>query len=511
MGDYPGAGRHHQGHSGGGYGAPQYGAPAYGAPAYGAPPGPPGGYSAPSYGAPPPGPPPGGMYGAPPGPPGSYGAPPVHGGYGGYGAPPPGPPPMQYDSGPSYGTGYEQPSYNSGGYSEPPRQDYAYNGGGGMEHRGHPPAAQGGWAAPTGQAIPGGYHAASGGYNPANEHQYGQFQGNAPPPRPPPQQQYYGPQMQGGHHGQPQQPFFQYSQCTGSKKALCIGINYKGTSSELKGCINDAQNMSKFLCERFGYKQDDIVMLVDDARNPRQTPTRANMIAAMQWLVAGAKPNDSLFFHYSGHGGQTKDMDGDEDDGNDEVIYPLDFKQAGHLVDDDLHTLLVKPLPAGCRLTAIFDSCHSASALDLPYIYSTEGKIKEPNLLAEAGQGLMSAGVSYLKGDVGGMMSGLMGLGKQFINSQSGAAEKAKQTKTSPADVVSWSGCKDDQTSADTSIAAKATGAMSYAFITALTRYPQQSYMQLLNSLRDELKGKYSQKPQLSASHPMDCNLMFIA
>lgn len=27
--------------------------------------------------------------------------------------------------------------------------------------------------------------------------------------------------------------------------------------------------------------------------------------------------------------------------------------------------------------------------LDLPYIYSTEGKIKEPNLLAEAGQGLL--------------------------------------------------------------------------------------------------------------------------
>lgn len=122
----------------------------------------------------------------------------------------------------------------------------------------------------------------------------------------------------------------------------------------------NANSTNVLRVERFGYKQDDIVMLVDDARNPRQIPTRANMIAAMQWLVAGAKPNDSLFFHYSGHGGQTKDTDGDEDDGNDEVIYPLDFKQAGHLVDDDLHTLLVKPLPAGCRLTAIFDSCHSA-------------------------------------------------------------------------------------------------------------------------------------------------------
>lgn len=32
-----------------------------------------------------------------------------------------------------------------------------------------------------------------------------------------------------------------------------------------------------------------------------------------------------------------------------------------------------------------------------------------------------------------------------------------------------WSGCKDSQTSADTSEAGKATGAMSYAFTTALS------------------------------------------
>ena len=54
-----------------------------------------------------------------------------------------------------------------------------------------------------------------------------------------------------------------------------------------------------------------------------------------------AQPNDSLFFHCelylrdllavsnlitladSGHGGQTKDLDGDEADGFDEVIYPV--------------------------------------------------------------------------------------------------------------------------------------------------------------------------------------------
>lgn len=49
--------------------------------------------------------------------------------------------------------------------------------------------------------------------------------------------------------------------------------------------------------ERFGYRPEDIVMLTDDAQNPRQVPTRANMIAAMQWLVQGAQANDSLFFH----------------------------------------------------------------------------------------------------------------------------------------------------------------------------------------------------------------------
>lgn len=57
--------------------------------------------------------------------------------------------------------------------------------------------------------------------------------------------------------------------------------------------------------------------------------------------------------------------------------------------------------------------------------------------------------------------------------------------------------------SADASIAGQATGAMSWAFINALKRNPQQSYVQLLNSIRNELEGKYEQKPQLSASHPL--------
>ena len=205
---------------------------------------------------------------------------------------------------------------------------------------------------------------------------------------------------------------------------------------------------------------------------------------------------------YSGHGGQTEDLDGDEDDGYDEVIYPVDFRQAGHIVDDDMHLIMVQSLPPGVRLTAIFDSCHSGSALDLPYVYSTQGMLKEPNLAKEAGQGLLGIVSAYARGDMGSMADTAMKFFKKATNGDE-TYQRNLRTKTSPADVIMWSGSKDEQTSQDANIAGQATGAMSWAFITALKKNPQQSYVQLLNSIRDELATKYTQKPQLSCSHPL--------
>jgi hypothetical protein len=107
---------------------------------------------------------------------------------------------------------------------------------------------------------------------------------------------------------------------------------------------------------------------------------------------------------------------------------------------------MVRPLPPGARLTAIFDSCHSGSVLDLPYLYSTQGVLKEPNLAKEAGQGLLGAVTSYAQGDLGGVASNLMGFFKKATTGD-GAYEQTVRTKTSPADVIMWSGSKDDQTS----------------------------------------------------------------
>jgi len=49
--------------------------------------------------------------------------------------------------------------------------------------------------------------------------------------------------------------------------------------------------------ERFAYDPGDMVILTEDQADPVRRPTRANILRAMQWLVGGAKRDDSLFFH----------------------------------------------------------------------------------------------------------------------------------------------------------------------------------------------------------------------
>jgi hypothetical protein len=106
----------------------------------------------------------------------------------------------------------------------------------------------------------------------------------------------------------------------------------------------------------------------------------------------------------------------------------------------------VSGLKPGVRLTAIFDSCHSGSALDLPYIYSTQGLLKEPNLAKEAGQGLLGIVSSYARGDLAGIATTAFGFAKKAMKGDD-VYQKNIRTKTSPADVIMWSGSKDQQTS----------------------------------------------------------------
>ncbi|KAJ2914105.1 hypothetical protein MD484_g6327, partial [Candolleomyces efflorescens] len=248
----------------------------------------------------------------------------------------------------------------------------------------------------------------------------------------------------------PLNPHWCASRCSGRKKAVCIGINYIGQRNPLKGCANDARGVRDFLIQRYGFHPQNVLLLTDDDRR-NTLPTRREMFNAFMWLVQGAQKDDSLFFHYSGHGGQSEDASGRESDGMDETIFPVDHANAGDIIDDELYQALVAPLPPGCRLTSQL----------------------------------------------------------QVLSFRNGPRRARARGVGPGGDVICFSACKDDETAADTFKGGVAVGAMSHALIRTLKESTNQTYEELLSHLRDILIPKYDQKAQISSSHPLNLNEKF--
>ena len=150
-------------------------------------------------------------------------------------------------------------------------------------------------------------------------------------------------------------------------RALLIGINYVGHNvGVLSGCHNDVHMMKQFIVSQgFDDSPDSMKILMDDGAN--NLPTRQNIENAMRWLVSGARANDALFVHYSGHGSQVKDTSGDEASGMDQTMVPVDYQRAGQIIDDWIFEALVLPLPKGATMFCVMDCCHSGSIMDLPF------------------------------------------------------------------------------------------------------------------------------------------------
>ncbi|GMY22980.1 metacaspase-1 [Fagus crenata] len=239
----------------------------------------------------------------------------------------------------------------------------------------------------------------------------------------------------------------------GRKKAVIVGISYRFSRHELKGCINDAKCMRYLLINKFQFPQESILMLTEEETDPYKIPNKYNIRMALYWLVQGCQPGDSLLFHYSGHGSRQRNYNGDEVDGYDETLCPLDFETQGMIVDDEINATIVRPLPPGVKLHAIIDACHSGTVLDLPFLCR------------------MNRTGHYVWED---------------HRPRSGVWKG-----TSGGEVISLSGCDDDQTSADTSALSKitSTGAMTYCFIQAIERGQATTYGSLLNSMRAVIRS----------------------
>jgi hypothetical protein len=243
---------------------------------------------------------------------------------------------------------------------------------------------------------------------------------------------------------------------TTNKKALLVGINYEGTSSELKGCVNDVYDLRDMLISKYNYNPKNIQLLINTKA------TRKNILDSFITLLQSANEGDHICFTFSGHGYYTKDMSGDEVDGYDELIVTADHQT---IVDDEFKHLIQTHLKEKVTLFSLFDNCHSGTIYDLRYQYL------DSSIQTKESMTIPNPNVSDTQGQV-----------------------------------IMLSGCMDNQVSLDARINGKFNGVMTWCFLQALRQSNyQDTWETLLQRIRTILNvNKLQQIPQMSSGIPLD-------
>lgn len=145
------------------------------------------------------------------------------------------------------------------------------------------------------------------------------------------------------------------------KKALIVGINkYQLAGNNLNGCVNDVTNIRDVLLKYYGFEVSNMRVLVDERA------TKKNIVERLNWLVSKPSAGDNLVFHFSGHGSQIRDRNGDElRDKMDEVLCPHDMDWEGNYITDDDLAEIFEGL-SNVVLDVILDCCHSGSGTRNP-------------------------------------------------------------------------------------------------------------------------------------------------
>ena len=141
------------------------------------------------------------------------------------------------------------------------------------------------------------------------------------------------------------------------RRALLIGIGKYQVLPRLPGSKNDIDLVHQVLVSRYGFAENHIRIVQDEEA------TRAGVLAALNRIVKEAGPKDVVYIHYSGHGSQVQDLNGDEpEDQLDETIVPADGRTEGvpDITDDELDTILAQLKTT--QAVVVLDSCHSGTA-----------------------------------------------------------------------------------------------------------------------------------------------------
>ena len=264
-----------------------------------------------------------------------------------------------------------------------------------------------------------------------------------------------------------------------TKRALLIGINkYQMAGADLRGCVNDVQDLSAVLTEFCGFDKRDITTLTDAAASKKAIQT------GIKALLRDSKKGDVLLLHYSGHGSNVPDDNSDEPDGRDEILCPANLDWDDPLRDDWLRTEFDR-VKDGVSFTVIMDCCHSGT--NTRAVLPPDAPIKERYLPSPWGLKAVESGRSLPKK-----------VTSELRRSKRSARKGRDIVRAELAEVL-ITGCRDTQTSADAFINGQFNGALTFSLVEAIrSSKGRLTYNELHDRASATLKAKkFEQVPQL--------------
>lgn len=156
-----------------------------------------------------------------------------------------------------------------------------------------------------------------------------------------------------------------------NQRAFLVGISdYQSTIEHASDYwenihgANDVVLLSPTL-RKLGFKVTSLI---------NRQATAANIRKQLSKFSSSCKSGDIVYLHFSCHGQPVEDLDGDEPDGWDEAIIPVDaqkvyvkglYKGENHITDDELNRLFrTMRTKIGRRgfLTVVIDACHAGTS-----------------------------------------------------------------------------------------------------------------------------------------------------
>ncbi|MDE7155087.1 MAG: caspase family protein, partial [Muribaculaceae bacterium] len=232
-----------------------------------------------------------------------------------------------------------------------------------------------------------------------------------------------------------------YSQ---NKRALMIGIsdyqliNNTANSWENIHGANDVAILSPTL-QQHGFKVASIV---------NQQATAANIRKQLSKLSSSCKPGDIVYLHFSCHGQPVEDLDGDETDGWDEAIVPVDaqkfyikdkYEGENHIIDDELNRFfrtIRSKIGRNGYLTVVVDACHAGT--------SFRGEENEDSVF------------------VRGTNTGFSGRGKKFVPKIDKRGQITIQQSPDMSDICIIEACRSYQVNSEIKVNNQYYGSLSY-------------------------------------------------